>query len=345
VFATYACFALTTPALASPTETVSQIDYASALAAYESGDVATALIQGKVAGAGGDADAQVLVGHILMRGEAGLVDKLDAAKWFLKAANQGHTDGMVALGELGLTNSGGLSHSDALKWLGHAARKERTDAMRALADIYLTGKGTAPDQAIGRSWLVKAANLGDAFAERKLGDIYFDEQPVEALVWYERAANHGDPQAAYVAALMYAENFDIKPDAKRAAELLAIAAEAGVAAAQADYGLVVYQGNGVERSAEKAAEWFKKSAIGGDPEGRFLYAFTLAKGDGVSKSFEDAYYWLLRAELESGDSGIHEYDKDRAELKKRLEDNVNAETLQRARTRATSARLISTDPR
>ena len=325
----------------TPTETPQPIGYESALAAYESGDFATALIHGKVAGSGGNADAQVMVGHILMRGDTGLVDKTDAAKWFLKAAKQGHTDGMVALGELGLANEGGLTQSDARNWLEQAANKGRTDAMRALSDIYLTGKGTAPDAAKGQSWLVKATNYGDAYAERRLGDLNFEKDPKTALEWYEKAASHGDNEAAYIAAIMYVENYEIRPNSKRAAELLVQAADAGIAAAEADYGLLVYQGNGVKQSAEEAAEWFRRSAEGGDPEGRFLYAYTLAKGDGVPKSFEDAYYWLLMADTDTGESGVAEYDKDRQELKKRLEDNVDPAILERARKRATSTRLTS----
>jgi TPR repeat protein len=345
VFAIYACFALVNPVFAAtPAETAKPISYETALEAYESGEFATALIHGKVAGAGGNADAQVMVGHILMRGDNGLVDKPDAAKWFLKAAKQGHTDGMVALGELGLANQGGLSPSDARNWLEQAANKGRTDAMRALADIYLTGKGTAPDAAKGENWLVKATNYGDAFAERRLGDLNFDKDPKTALDWYEKSASHGDNEAAYIAAIMYVENLDISPNATRAAELLAQAAGAGIAAAEADYGLLVYQGNGVKQSTEEAAEWFRRSAQGGDAEGRFLYAYTLAKGDGVSRSFEDAYYWLLMAETDTGPTGVAEYDKDREELKKRLEDNVDPAILQRARKRATSTRLTSFNP-
>lgn len=342
MFGAFAALALTTPVYAAtPTETAKPISYETALDAFESGDFATALIHGKVAGSGGNADAQVMVGHILMRGDSGLVDKTDAAKWFLKAAKQGHTDGMVALGELGIVNEGGLTQSDARNWLEQAANKGRTDAMRALADIYFTGKGTAPDPEKGQSWLVKATNYGDTYAERRLGDLNFDKDPKTALEWYEKAASNGDHKAAYIAAIMYVENLEIRPNSKRAAELLAQAADAGIAAAEADYGLLVYQGNGVERSAEKAAEWFRRSAEGGDSEGRFLYAYTLAKGDGVPKSFEDAYYWLLMADTDTGTSGVAEYDKDRQELKKRLEDNVDATILERARKRVTTTRLTS----
>jgi len=329
VFAVFA--ALSAPTLATENPLVS---YDAAHQAYEQGDYANALIYGKIAGSGGDADAQALVGHILMRGKAGVADHSDAVKWLLKAANQGHTDAMIALGELALGSNGGLSPADAVKWLTKAADQGRPEAMQALADIYLKGKGTAPDPAKGKNWLIKASNYGGATAMRRLGDQAFETRPKDALAWYELAAQSGDNQAAYIAAIMYAENFEIKPDAAKAAALLKQAAEGGIPAAMADYGLMVYQGNGAPKSATQAAKWFRKSAIAGDPEGRFLYAFTLAKGDGVPQNYEDAYYWLLRAKADSGKTGANDYDRSRQELRTRLENNVAPATLERARKRA-----------
>ena len=93
---------------------------------------------------------------------------------------------------------------------------------------------------------------------------------------------------------------------------------------------MVYQGAGTARSESEAAKWFEKSAHGGDGEGQFLYAFTLAKGEGVKQSYEEAYYWLLK----SGQSDVDDYDKDKAVLKKRLEDNVDPAILARAKARA-----------
>ena len=333
------------PAIAAaPDFTITQTpgtDFESALKAYNEGDIAEALATAKLVGLGGNTDAQVLVGYIMMNGEAGPVDKDEAAKWFLKAARQNNADAMVALGELAIGSHGGLSPSDALSWLSKAADKSRTDAMRALADIYIKGKGTAPNRAKGQQWLVKASNYGDALAQRKLGDMYFDSAPVEALKWYEKAAANSDAQSAYIAAVMYAENFDIKPDSAKAAAFLKQSAEAGIPAAMADYGLMVYQGNGAEKSATKAAEWFQKSAIAGDSEGRFLYAYTLAKGDGAPQNYEDAYYWLLRAQADSGKTGADDYDRSRQELQQRLEKNVDPSILERARKRATTDRLLS----
>ncbi len=313
------------------TTTVNTIDsnLDQARRAYDSGNFDQALAFGKIAAANGEPEAQVMVGHILMRGQTGVVDVNAAADWMRKAANAQQPDAMMALGEMAIRSQAGLSPSDALHWFSMASQHSRPDAMRAIGEMYIKGQGLTPDPEKGRDWLKQAIDYGDSLAARKMGDSYFENDAPEALKWYEKAAYGGDHEAAYIAAIMYEENYDIRPDTKRMAELMQIAAEAGYPAAQADYGLLVYQGRGVPQSTNRATEWFEKAAKNGDKEGQFLYAFTLAKGEGVTQSYEDAYFWLLK----SGDSGVGAYDKDRQILRERLEQNVDAATLDRARRR------------
>jgi len=270
-----------------------------------------------------------MAGYILRQGEAGTVDLAGARKMYEIGAKKGHPDALVALGEMALKNEAGLTKTDALAYLTRASEMGRTDAMNVLADMYRTGTGTTVNPEKSRELLKQSSQSFDRDAAKKLGDQYFESDPNEALKWYEKAANAGHIEAAYIAGVMYAENFEIRPNSKRSAELLKMAAEGGHAAAQADYGLLVYQGAGTERSEAEAAEWFGKSAKGGDKEGQFLYAFTLAKGEGVPQSFEKAYYWLLK----SGESGVDDYDQDRRILRERLEANVDPEILSRARLR------------
>ena len=281
----------------------SQASFAQAKDAYDAGDKKLALAYGKTAAQNGDTEAQVLVGHILMRGETGVVDYVSAASWFKKAAMKDHPDALVALAEMSLRSQGGLTPSQAVPWLERAAALGRKDAMRVLADVYDNGQGVAKDSVKARQWRGKAANDGDALAARAMGDELLESDAFEALQWYEHAAALGDPQSAYIAAIMYVENYEIRPNSKKSATLMQQAANANIPAAMADYGLLVFQGNGVEQNSAAAAKWFERAAKAGDSEGQFLYAFTLAKGDGVDQSYEDAYFWLLR----SGESGIDEY--------------------------------------
>ncbi len=318
------------PASAAPNDVaVNAITFEDALKRFEAGDKKTALAYASSAAHQGSADAAVMAGYILRKGEAGYVNKEHARAWYNMAAQKNHPDALVALGEMAIKNEAGLTQTDAISYLTRASDMGRTDAMRALADLYRTGQGTRSDAEQSEKYLKKASQSFDKDATKRLGDSYFEKDPKKALRYYEQAAQAGHVEAAYIAGVMYAENFDIRPNSTKSAALLKQAAEGGHAAAQADYGLLVYQGVGAARSETEAAKWFEKSARGGDGEGQFLYAFTLAKGEGVAQNFEEAYYWLLK----SGQSSVDDYDKDKAELRKRLEANVDPAILARARAR------------
>ncbi len=321
---------LSTAAYANTTtSTQPSVTFDDALSAYNGGDAFTALSNAKIAARAGSADAAVMAGYIMRKGEAGPINLNEAKTWYMQAANKNHPDALVALGEMAIKNEAGLTQADAVAYLTRASDMGRTDAMRALSDLYRTGQGTVPSAKKSESLLKKASQSFDRDATKRLGDTYFEKEPKQALKYYEDAANAGHIEAAYIAGVMYAENFEIRPNSTRSALLLKQAAEGGHAAAQADYGLLVYQGYGATKSDTEAAKWFEKSAKGGDKEGQFLYAFTLAKGEGVTQSFEEAYYWLLKSDK----SGNDDYDNDRAELKKRLEANVDSAVLARARAR------------
>ncbi len=318
--------------LAPASTTTGQSNFDQAVNAYEIRDFATALTLAKAAAGQGHAEAQVMTAHILLRGEAGFVDHNMAVDNYRKAAAQRNVDAYMGLGEMALRSLAGLSPSDALQWFSAAAQVGRRDAMRAIGEMYLKGQGIPPDAEKAKHWLDRAAQSGDHLAHRKMADSLFESDPVKALEYYEKAAATGDSEAAYIAAIMYEENLQIRPNSNRMAELMRQAAESGHAAALADYGLLVYQGRGVTRDIAAAAGWFEKSAKAGDSEGQFLYAFTLAKGEGVQQNYEEAYYWLLK----SGESGISDYDKDKQVLRERLEQNIDPAILDRARARVNS---------
>ena len=116
------------------------------------------------------------------------------------------------------------------------------------------------------------------------------------------------------------------------AKLMLQAANGGHAAAQADYGLLVFQGRGVLKNMDEAAKWFEKSARAGDQEGQFLYAYSLAKGEGVTQNFEEAYYWTLKSER-AGVSGVSDYDQSRITLRQGLETKLDASARARVQSR------------
>ena len=315
------------PTLSNPEEITANFD--AALQAFNAGKFIEALSLSQAAANLGSADAAVMAGYILRYGKAGTTDMSAARQWYEKAAAKGHPDAFVALGEMGLRGQAGLTKTGAAAWLTRASDAGRTDAMRALSDLYRTGQGVNASTEESERLLKSASQSFDAEATKRLGDSLFERDPKAALKHYETAADAGHIEAAYIAGVMYAENFEIRPNSKRSAALLKQAALGGHPAAMADYGLLVYQGYAAERSEERAAEWFRKSAEAGDPEGQFLYAFTLAKGEGVERDLEEAYYWALK----SGTSGVDDYDADRKTLRDGLEGKLTSAEIARVKAR------------
>ena len=315
------------PTLSNPAEITANFDVA--LQAFNAGKFTEALRLSETAANLGSADAAVMAGYILRYGKAGNTDMMTARKWYEQAAAKGHPDAFVALGEMGLRGQAGLSKTDAAAWLTRASDAGRTDAMRALSDLYRMGQGVTANTSESERLLKNASQSFDAEATKRLGDSLFERDAKTALKHYESAAKAGHIEAAYIAGIMYAENFDIMPNSARSAALLKQAAMGGHPAAMADYGLLVFQGYEATQSNREAAEWFRKSAKAGDSEGQFLYAFTLAKGEGLEQNFEEAYYWALK----SGESGVDEYDADRVTLRQGLEGKLSGAAMARIKAR------------
>jgi len=316
-----------TPTLSNPAETTANFD--AALSAYNGGRYVEALSLSETAANLGSADAAVMAGYILRYGKSGQINLTAARTWYEKAALKGHPDAYIALGEMGVRGEAGLTKTDAVAWLTRASDAGRTDAMRALSDLYRTGQGVSTDTGESKRLLEQASQSFDSEATKRLGDSLFESDPKTALKHYESAAAAGHIEAAYIAGVMYAENFEIRPDSERSAQYLRQAAQGGHAAGMADYGLLVYQGYGAAQSMSEAADWFRRSAKAGDAEGQFLWAFTLAKGEGVERNLEEAYFWVLR----SGQSGVDDYDEDKKKLRDGLEGKIGAQAAARVRSR------------
>jgi len=104
-------------------------------------------------------------------------------------------------------------------------------ALYHLGLFYTRGKGVAQDGAAAVGWLRQAADLGNAEALLKLGEMY----------------EHGLGR-------------DIRQDAAEAARWYRVAADQGHAPAEFKVGLMCMQGSGVVRDPAAAARWYRKAA-------------------------------------------------------------------------------------
>ena len=235
---------------------------------YERDRETVASLQTNVAdGLAGNNASSMSLGVELTTGTALKRDDVEAAKWFLLAAQQGHQNAYVQLGHRyhrGL----GLPQSDeaAAYWFYRGATQSDTLGMIALGSLYAAGRGVPQDWKVAVSWWRKANHhrfIGDAHA-CGLGVAANNQRAVRE---YQKGADDGDMSSAIQLGHMHA----------------------GRCANPAD--------------DELALKWYDKAAHQGYPEAQIALASLLLqdRGDGGPIS---AYMWAKLAELRLPDGGL-----------------------------------------
>lgn len=251
-----------------------------------------------------------------------------------RGACDGDAEGLLYLGEAFRTNRYGavLDAEKAVKLFKMAACKGSSGAEHRLADCYLVGEGVGKDAKIGRAWLARAAEHGDAIAKQKLMKILEEEK--RARLIEEQAArdrayqtelakyveNNGmDPDASDMAKLLFSAMFESAKDGQVDAQLELAdayanhtkgaigdkaralfwykrAAKQGNAIAQNWVGRYCEMGWGLtEKDFGQAREWYAKSAAQGVSVAQFNLGKIYYFGKGVEKDYEKAVGWFAKA--------------------------------------------------
>ena len=128
----------------------------------------------------GDADAQSNLGDVYYYGWGVPQDYAQAAKWYRKAADQGHVMALATVGYLHTEDfnehregSGILQDEvEAAIWYRRAAEAGDADCQIDLGRQYYYGKHVTQDYEEAAEWFRKAADQGDDHAQNFLGDMY-----------------------------------------------------------------------------------------------------------------------------------------------------------------------------
>lgn len=110
--------------------------------------------------------------------------------------------------------------------------------------------------------LRKAAEAGNAEAQRKLGFMYYDgkgvkQDIVQGVAWFERAAAGGDLESQSNLCVMYEMALFVDQDYGRAAGWCARAAAQGDPPSQFRLGELTYLGRGLPRDVVEASKWWE----------------------------------------------------------------------------------------
>lgn len=158
-----------------------------ALDAYDKGDFARALAACKPAAEQGDASCQNFLGILYARGKGVPKSDVEAAKWYMAAANQHIPQAQFAIGPMRLR----IDHDEreAAKWFRLAARQGLPVAQLALGAAYETGRGIKKNDRQAAKWFLQSAEGGDGAGQESIARLY--EQGVgvekdlpELYFWY-----------------------------------------------------------------------------------------------------------------------------------------------------------------
>jgi TPR repeat protein len=165
----------------------------------------------------GDAKAQFELGNIYGNGKG--MDRSEAGKWYLKAAEQGHAGAQRSLGFYFKLGGGGVEKdaAEAVRWYLKAAEQGDAEAGYDLGMAYLSGGGVAKDATEAAKWLRKVAERGHGFAQFQLGAMYNKGDGVvkdaaEAVEWFRKSAEQGNDFGQYGLWLMYTNGDGVVKD-------------------------------------------------------------------------------------------------------------------------------------
>ncbi len=215
----------------------------------------------------GDAAAMAGVARRFEDGKGMAVDMAQAIEWYRKSAQAGNPAGMGGLGAMYYNaRLGPKDATQAAQWWRKGAEAGDGRSMAGMAILHENGEGgMLKDAAQSIEWLQKAVAAGEPRALYRMGVRLREGQDIQknlpqSVELFQRSADDF-PHSRYLLGWAYFKGVGVAPDEARAAVEFGKAAEAGVAPAMNDLG-VLYErgGGGLPLDEGKALEWFRKAA-------------------------------------------------------------------------------------
>jgi uncharacterized protein len=167
--------------------------------------------------------------------------------------------------------------------------------------------------------------------------MYFEGQGVrrdvqQAVVWYERAAEHGDAIARFSLGSIYEHGADgVARNLVKAASWYRKAGERGLVTAQYRLGLMYRDGRGVPRNQQQAIAWLRKAADQGDADAQIDLGILLTPGRGTPSDIVEAHTWFnLAASRWKDEAKRVKASSLRDELEKKMTPDQRAAAYRRA---------------
>jgi uncharacterized protein len=166
----------------------------------------------------GDAEAECLVGRVYEDGRLVQKNEEEAARWFLKSAEQGYAPAQRLYGFMSLR----INPSVGERWMLRAAEQDDAEVQFWLGYAYENNWFGTTDLEEALKWYKRAAESGDPDAQADMGQRYEYGEGVEqnyelAAGWYRKAAEHvpnlgGAGQGSNQLGLLYMQGLGVPQD-------------------------------------------------------------------------------------------------------------------------------------
>ena len=173
-----------------------------------------------------------------------------------------------------------------------------------VARAYLDGNGVSPDAVTAVKWLLKAADKDYLHAIIKLGVIYYEGHPgvpaneAESVKWFLKAATLGDPFAQGHIGFRYIIGKGLPKNLEEGFKLMKKAVAQGDLHSCNTLGLIYQGGKVVPVDYAQAALWFRQAADKDQVDAQFNLAELYFAGQGVPQNFETAAKWYMAAAMQ-----------------------------------------------
>ncbi len=289
---------------------------------------------------GGDAGAQAMLGKAYKDGNGVTKNDPLALKWLRKAADQGDPGAENDLGIMYRLGEGvPQDKEEAVRHYKKAARLGNSKAMFNLGASYYNGDGVEIDDAASYAWFLLAQEAGNPAADEalrradserevtvsaasvKVAQMYetgddLAKNPVEALKWYRKAADAGNPEASVKVASLLLGSGGTRTDAEYSEirQRCEDAAKRNFSPGAFCLALLYKRGIGTVKDPDEAAKWFGRAAELGHSRAALELGEAYWKGVGVKADLVTAYMWIWLAV----NSKVPEAERDEQEILKEL---------------------------
>jgi len=190
----------------------------------------------------GDEDAQMAVAKHYEVGNKVKRSRLEAAKWYRLAMDQGNVEAQYRLARLVHQGGDGLKQDliMAAQLYQEAAELGNVEAQNWLGYCFQHGIGVETNDLRAFEWYRSSADAGFALAQNNVGLMYLTGKGTErsllrAFEYFEKSAAQGDNWGLNNLGGMYEMGWSAAKDTRRALELYGQAVEAGNKAAQDNF--------------------------------------------------------------------------------------------------------------